>query len=186
MNESRLEKIRIFYQKYRRLPSYSEMLKLFSLSSKNAIYKIVKKLTAEGILKKEGKKLSPTKNFFSLPFLGLVKAGFPTMAEETIDFLSLDEYLIENPQASFFLKVSGDSLINLGIFPGDLALIERKKEANNNDIVLALIDNEWTLKILRKDRNQIFLESANPKYPKFLPKEELQIFGVMKAIIRKF
>lgn len=186
MNNDRLEKIKIFYSKYRRLPSYSEMLKLFNFSSTNAVFKVIKRLINEGFLRKNNNKLSPTEKFFSLPFYGLVKAGFPAMADETVDFLSLDEYLINKPQSSFFLKVSGDSLTNLGIFPNDLAIIERTKEARNNELVLALIDGQWTLKILKKINGQVFLTAANNKYPPFYPKEELQIFGIVKAIIRKF
>lgn len=186
-NSKRLTKIKNFYRKWRRLPSYSEMLKLFGFSSKNAIFKIIKNLIKEGFLKKENNKLSPTPKFFALPFLGEVKAGFPILAEEDRNYLTLDEYLIENPNSSFLLKVSGDSLAGIGIFDGDIVVIERKKEASNGDIVLAQIDREWTLKILKKDRIRrlVFLEAANPKYPPLYPQKELQIFGVVKAVIRK-
>jgi len=161
------------------------MLKLFGLSSKKAIFDLVHKWIDEGFLKKIGSKISPTSKFFALPLLGLVKAGFPILAEENRDYLTLDEYLIEDPQSSFLLKVSGDSLIGTGIFDGDLVVIERKKEASNGDIVLAQIDREWTLKILEKYQGVIRLKSANPKYPAFSPREELTIFGVVKAVVRK-
>ncbi len=185
MND-RLAKIKKFYQKHKRLPSYSEMLNLFGLSSKNAVFKIVNKLTELGFLKKDNNKLAPTSKFFSLPLLGLVRAGFPILAEEDRDYLTLDDYLIEDPQSSFLLKVKGDSLIGLGIFEGDLVIIERKKLANPGDVVLAQIDREWTLKILKRDLGKFHLESANPKYPPFYPQQELQIFGVVKAVVRKF
>ncbi len=182
---NRLNIIKRFYRKYHRLPSYSEMLKLFGLSSKKAIFDIVHRWIDEGIFKKIGTHLSPTSKFFALPLLGLVKAGFPILAEENRDYLTLDEYLIEDPQSSFLLKVSGDSLVGAGIFDGDLVIIERKKEALNGDIVLAQIDREWTLKILEKYQGIIKLKSANPKYPPFSPHEELSIFGVVRAVVRK-
>lgn len=185
MSLNRLSIIKKFYRKYRRLPSYSEMLKLFGLASKKAIFDIVHKLVDEGFFKKINNKLAPTSKFFALPLLGLIKAGFPILAEENRDYLTLDEYLIEDPQSSFLLKVSGDSLIGAGIFDGDLVIIERKKEAGNGDIVLAQIDREWTLKILEKNQGVVKLRSANPKYPPFLPHEELQLFGVVKAVVRK-
>lgn len=185
MND-RLSRIKKFYKKQRRLPSYSEMLQLFNLSSKNAVFKIVQKLVESGFLKKENNKLAPASKFFALPLVGLVKAGFPILAEENRDYLTLDEYLIGDPQSSFLLKVSGDSLIGLGIFDGDIVIIERKRLATSGDIVLAQIDREWTLKILKKDGIKTHLESANPKYPPFFPKQELQIFGVVKAVVRKF
>ncbi|PIS09093.1 LexA family transcriptional repressor [Candidatus Beckwithbacteria bacterium CG10_big_fil_rev_8_21_14_0_10_34_10] len=185
MLEKRLGKLKGFYKRFRRLPSYSEMLQLFNLASKNSVFKLVNKLVELGFLEKERGKLSPGEKFFSSPFLGLVKAGFPVSADEELDLLSLDQYLIEKPQSSFLLKVSGDSLEGIGIFPGDLVIIERKNEASSGEIVLALIDSQWTLKILRKNRNKVVLESANPKYPLFYPENELKIFGVVKGVTRK-
>lgn len=186
--KDRLFTIKKFYRKFKRLPSYSEMLKLFGFSSKNAVFKIVQKLIAEGFLKKENNKLAPTSKFFALPFLGIIKAGFPILAEEDRNYLTLDEYLMEDPSSSFLLKVSGDSLSGVGIFDGDIVIIKRMKEATSGDIVLAQIDREWTLKILKKDRRRqtIYLEAANPKYPPFYPRQELQIFGVVRAVVRKF
>lgn len=183
--EEKVKKLRSFYKKYHRLPSYTEMLKIFEFSSKNSVFKWVKKLIEAGFLKKEKRKLAPTDYFFALPLLGQVKAGFPILAEENRQYLSLEEYLIEDPNSSFLLRVSGDSLIGLGIFDGDLVVIERKRQANVGDIVLAQIDNEWTLKVLKKIGNRFYLDSANKKYPPFFPKEELKIFGVVRAVIRK-
>lgn len=186
MVSNRLNAIKKFFHKHKRLPSYSEMLKLFNLSSKNAVFKIVQKLIELNFLKKESHKLAPTSKFFALPLVGLVKAGFPILAEENRDYLTLDEYLIGDPQSSFLLKVSGDSLIGLGIFDGDLVIIDKKDQATSGDVVLAQIDREWTLKILKKDGVKAYLEAANPKYPPFYPVQELEIFGVVKAVIRKF
>ncbi len=185
MVTDRLSIVKTFYRKYRRLPSYSEMLKLFRLASKKAIYDIVQTWIEQDIITKINNKIAPTSKFFSLPLLGVIKAGFPILAEENKDYLTLDEYLIEDPQSSFLLKVSGDSLIGEGIFDGDLVIIEKKREAINGDIVLAQIDREWTLKILEKMGTFVQLRSANPKYPPFRPTEELQLFGVVKAVVRK-
>lgn len=184
----RLALIKKFYRHYRRLPSYAEMLKLFNVSSKNAVFKIVHKWIEEGFIKKEADKLAPTSKFFSLPLLGIIKAGFPIIAEEDRNYLSLEEYLIEDPQTSFLLKVSGDSMIDAGIYEGDIVIIEQKKDARPGDIVLAQIDREWTLKILQKDRDRKtnYLIAANAKYPPFYPRAELQIHGIVKAVVRKF
>lgn len=186
--EEKLNRVKKFFRKYRRLPSYSEMLRLFGFSSKNAVFKIVQKWIEEGVLKKDNNKLAPTSKFFALPLLGLIKAGFPILAEEDKNYLTLDEYLIEDPNSSFLLKVSGDSLSGVGIFDGDIVIIQRKKEANSGDVVLAQIDREWTLKILKRDRSRrlAYLEAANPKYPPFYSHQELQIFGVVRGVVRKF
>lgn len=183
----RLEQVKKFYRKYNRLPSYSEMLKIFKLASKKAIHDIVHKWVDEGILRIEENKLAPASSFFGLPLFGLIKAGFPIMADENKQYLSLDEYLIEDPTSSFLLKVSGDSMMNAGIFDGDVVVIERKKNALPGDIVLAEIDKEWTLKIYKRDRTKRtpYLEAANPKYPPFYPRQELVIHGIVRGVVRK-
>lgn len=187
MKTDRLDILKRFYKKHHRLPSYGEMLKLFGFSSKNSVFKMVKQFIDEGVLQKYNGKLAPASRFFSLPLLGLVKAGFPILSEEDKKYLTLDEYLIEDPVSSFLLTVSGDSLMDLGIFDGDIVIIERKKSAAAEDIVLAEIDRQWTLKILRKDKDKqkMYLASANAKYPPFYPREELKIHGIVKAVVRK-
>jgi len=187
MLKDRLEKIKKFYFKNKRLPSYFEMLKLFDLSSKKSIYDLVNKLIKAGFLKKDDRKLSPTSLFFSLPVLGIVKAGFPILTDENKEYLSLEEYLIEDPQSSFLLRVSGDSLIDIGVFEGDYVIIKKTKIANTGEIVLAEIDGEWTLKIFQHDRQgNPYLQPANPRYPPLYPQFKLTIFGVVQAVIRKF
>ncbi|MEK7071127.1 MAG: S24 family peptidase [Patescibacteria group bacterium] len=183
----RLDSLKRFYKKKRRLPSYSEMLQLFGVNSKNSIFKIIKLFVEEGFIKKESGKLSPTSKFFQLPLLGLVKAGFPILAEEDKKYITLDDYLIGDPVSSFLLTVSGDSLMDLGIFEGDIVIVERRKNAQTGDIVLAEIDRSWTLKIFRKDKTtgKPYLIAANAKYPPFYPREELIIHGVIKALVRK-
>lgn len=187
MENDILPTIKKFYRINRRLPSYSEMLKLFKVASKKTIYTYIQKLIDDGFLKKDNKKLAPTKMFFALPVLGMIQAGYPIIAEQNKSYLTLDEYLIEKPDTSFLLKVHGDSMINAGIFEGDLVVIEQKRTIRAGDIVLAEIDREWTLKVYKQDikKKTAFLEAANPKYPPFYPKQELKIHGVVKAVVRK-
>ncbi|MFH0818554.1 MAG: S24 family peptidase, partial [Patescibacteria group bacterium] len=146
--KTKLEKIRKFYIDNKRLPSYQEMLGLFGLKSKNSIHKIINKLIeAEYIIKNKFGKLSATQKLFGIKILGDVQAGFPSSAEEELsDAISLDDYLISNKQASFLLKVSGTSMINAGLHPGDLVIVEKGRDPKNNDIVVASVDNEWTIK----------------------------------------
>ena len=186
MRQQYLQNLQIFYKKNKRLPSYSEMLGLFGLASKNAIAKIVTKLVEQGYLDKISGKVSPANLFFQVPLLGNVKAGFPTGAEEDLNFMSLDEYLVDKPNSSFMLKVAGDSLEGIGIFKGDIVILEKEKSANRGEIVLALIDGEWTLKIIEKVNGATVLRSANPKYPDFYPHLSLEIFGIVKSVIRKY
>lgn len=162
------------------------MLDLFGFRSKRSIFKVVQKLIEEGFVKKINKKLAPTDKFFALPMLGTVPAGFPIIADEHRKYLTLDEYLIGDPISSFLFTVRGDSLIGVGIYDGDVVVVEQGNKPAPGDIVLAEIDREWTLKILKKDsESSVYLEAANPKYPPFYPTQELRIFGIVKAVVRK-
>lgn len=184
-----LPKIVSFYRKNRRLPSYREMLKITNLKSTNAIHKIVDSLITAGILEKdENGKLSPTRKIFGeIKVLGIVEAGFPSPAEEElIDTMTLDEYLIKNREATYLLQARGDSMINAGIMPGDLVLVERGPEPKPGDIVIAEVDGKWTMKYFRKLGKKAYLAPANKNYKPIFPEEELNIAAVVRAVIRKY
>lgn len=144
-------------------------------------------LTDCGFLEKDtGGKFAPGESFFALPLVGSVPAGFPVPdAAEVSDTLSLDQYLVDKPSSSFLLKVSGDSLKDLGILPGDLAVIEKTARAKHNDVVLARVDGEWTLKIFTLRNKSVVLLPANVAYRPIVPRHELSVYGVMKGIVRK-
>jgi repressor LexA len=119
--------------------------------------------------------------------IGLVEAGFPSPAEEElVDNLSLDEFLIENREATFLLKVSGDSMTGAGILPGDMVIVDKGRTPRSGDIVIAQVDGEWTMKFLRKRGADVALLAANPKYQPIRPKEELKVAGVVTAVVRKY
>jgi SOS regulatory protein LexA len=119
--------------------------------------------------------------------LGYVEAGFPAGAEEELlDTMSLDEFLIDKAEATYILKVKGDSMIDAGIMPGDMVLVERGKRARVGDVVVALIDGEYTLKYYREKGGKPYLEAANEKYKPLYPKEELKLEAVVVALVRKY
>lgn len=186
--EKRRSSLIKFYKQNKRLPSYAEMLFLFKLKSKNAIYKVVQKFIEAGLVNKDSSgKLVPAKLSEPLRVLGDVQAGFPSPAEEELaDTLSLDDYLIHNREASFLLRVSGESMIEAGIQPGDLVILERGREPKSGDVVVAEIDHEWTIKYFVKRGSQVFLKPANKAFPVIIPKEELKIAGVVTSVIRKY
>ncbi len=189
MDESKKgERILNFYQAKRRMPSYREMLKLFSFKSTNAVHKLVDKLISAGFLSRDGSgHLLPGEGWGKVQVLGLVEAGFPTMVEETnLDTLSLDDWLIENKESTYLLRVKGDSMIDASIREGDMVLVEKTERVKLGDIVVALIDGEWTMKYLREKSGKRYLEPANPKFKPLFPRETLSIVAVVKAVIRKY
>jgi len=183
-----IQSLRNFYQKHNRLPSYAEMLKLFHFRSKNAVFKTVRKLCDSGVLEKDSTgKLIPLKLLPKLRLLGAIEAGFPSPAEEElIDTLSMDEFLINRPEASYLLKVSGDSMIDAGIHAGDLVIVERGRSVKNGDIVIAQVDGEWTMKYYYKKGKEVLLKPANARYKPIHPQRELIVGGVVTACVRKY
>lgn len=116
-------------------------------------------------------------------------AGFPSPAEQYIESpLDLNELLVHNRPATFFVRASGDSMINAGIRSGDILVVDRSLNAENGSIVIACVDNEFTVKYLVSDAQGVRLEAANPNYqPIHLDGEmELKIFGVVTSVIHQF
>ncbi|MCE9613428.1 MAG: transcriptional repressor LexA [Lentisphaerae bacterium] len=181
-------RLRAFYARERRVPGYNEMLTLFDYRSKNAVFGLLRRMQAAGYLTKKQGKLAPTgKIAGAIRMLGSVRAGFPSPAEEELlDTLSLDEFLVERPDATFMLKVTGDSMIDAGILPGDIVLVEKGVAPRNNDIVIAQVDGEWTMKYFVKRGKDITLEAANKKYAPIRPRQSLELAGVVRTVIRKF
>lgn len=185
---ARVSEIREFYRKSGRMPSYSEISELTGLRSKNAVFKFIGKLVTLKVLEKDKKgRLIPLALANPIRVLGSVEAGFPSPAEEErVDTLSLDDLLIQNREATFLLKVSGDSMTGAGILPGDMVIVDKGQPPKSGDIVIAQIDGEWTMKYLRKRDDRVTLVPANPKYQVLKPKNELKIAGVVTAVVRKY
>jgi SOS regulatory protein LexA len=177
-----------FYRRHHRMPSVRELQRLYGFRSSRAAAKLAARLIAQGFLAKDHTgKLLPTQYFRETRVLGAVEAGFPSPAEEELaDTIDLDEFLIKNKEATYLLKVTGDSMIEAGILPGDMVLVERGLEPHDGDIVIAQIDHAWTMKYFSKRGRKVYLEAANTKYPPLYPKDELHIAAVVIGSVRKY
>jgi repressor LexA len=181
-------KIESFYSDNKRMPTYSEMLKLFGFKSKNAVFRVVEKLIDAGLVAKDHLgRLVPSSSFGEIQMAGLVTAGLPaTVEEELLDRVNLDDLLIEKKATTYMLEVDGDSMIDAHIEKGDMVLVERANQAKDGQIVIAEIDGEFTMKYFRKEGNKVWLEPANKKYKPIYPEHSLNINAVLKAVIRKY
>lgn len=118
-----------------------------------------------------------------------VAAGFPSPAADYVEkSLDLNAYLVAHREASFFFRVSGDSVSGAGIIDGDVVLIDRSINPCHGQFVLAVIDGEYTLKRLHHLHGVIELHPENPAFTPIRLSEgqELQIWGVVAAVIRKY
>lgn len=118
-----------------------------------------------------------------------VQAGFPSPAEDYLEsLLSLDDYLIDNLAATFFVKIIGNSMSGLGICEGDIAVVNRALTPKTNDIVIAVVDNEFLIKELIVGNGMLWLKPHYPNYPN-IPLREARgdmIWGVVSGIVRKY
>ena len=111
-----------------------------------------------------------------------ISAGFPSPADDyTEENIDLNEYLISNPFSTFFLRVKGDSMINSGIKDKDLIIVDKSLTAKPGDIIIAMVDGEFTIKRLSIKNNELYLKAENHNYPDFSFRNhiDVQIYGVV-------
>jgi DNA polymerase V len=133
-------------------------------------------------------KTKQSKKIFLPLYSSRVAAGFPSPADDYIDLkLSLDEYFIKSPHSTFFVTVEGDSMTGDAIVPGDMLIIDRSSEPQDGDIVLAVVDSEFTLKRYQKKNGKMYLVPSNLKYQPIEIKGDMEfvIWGVVTGVVRK-
>lgn len=132
---------------------------------------------------------SPTPPRLALPFFGCpVRAGFPSPAEDYVcEHLDLNEHLISNKEATFFVRAKGHSMTGAGIQDGDLLVVDRSLTASHRSVVIAVVDGEFTCKRLYKRAGRIRLIAENTEFPAidFNDGQELQIWGVVTNVIHR-
>jgi len=187
-DRSYLASLQDYYARHRALPSYASIGSLLGLRSKSSVAALVARLKLAGMLQSTpDRRLAPTRRFFERPLADApVHAGLPSMIDDApADALTLDDYLIEHPSQTVLVRVKGDSMIDAGIFDGDLAVVEKRSAARRGDIVIAIVDNQFTLKRLDLERGRFVLRPENKAYAVIRPEGTLEIFGVMVGLVRK-
>ncbi|MCB1116137.1 MAG: translesion error-prone DNA polymerase V autoproteolytic subunit [Chlamydiia bacterium] len=119
-------------------------------------------------------------------FSNNVRAGFPSPAEDHIEqTLDLNHHLIKHPAATFFVRVEGDSMKRGGIHHGDLLIVDRALSPKNGQIVVAILNGEFTVKRIYKEKNTLYLKPENPDFPPIKVTEEMdfQVWGVVTFAI---
>lgn len=177
-------------------PSLSDLATAFGVSSKNSIAKVVNTLVNAKFLEKDPKGrikiIAQTRDddggmsAMTLPLFGPIAAGFAAPVEEHAEEqITIENYLVKNRSSTFLLRVKGDSMIDAAIYEGDLVVVDRSKQPKPGDIVVGVLDGEFTLKRLKKDKGKYYLQAENPAYPDLFALEELNVAGVVVGLMRK-
>jgi repressor LexA len=173
-------------------PTYREICRRFRYKSTRAAADHVAALEKKGfVTRKKGlaRGLHLVRKSTGIPLLGRIAAGLPREAlTSSGERLNLDpaSYGITDRSRAFALSVTGDSMIGRQIFEGDIVLLENEAIPRDGDIVAALIDNESTLKTFVREEGKVWLRAENPLYPDLKPALDLQVQGVVRAVIRFF
>ena len=175
-------------------PSVREIGEAVGLSSSSTVHNHLNQLERRGLIKRDASKSRTVqlvqekeiddkrRNAIAVPIVGNVAAGVPILAEQNIE-----DHLMLSPDIAqegwFLLKVRGDSMVNAAILDGDLVLVRPKQEASNGQIVVALVEDEATVKRFHRENGRIELIAENPNYAPIVP-DTLSIVGDVRAVIR--
>jgi len=184
-----LAKLQNYYAKHHSFPSYARLCRVLGIAAKSAVNKVLLRLVEQGYLKRTVDEVwVPAESFFERKLSDApVVAGLPTFVSNvTADPFMIDQFLVNNPSKTILVPVQGDSMINAGINDGDVVVVELGSTANNGDIIVAAVDDQFTVKTLGKKRGKAVLLPANDSYPIIRPKESLEIIGVIVGLIRKY
>lgn len=181
-----------------RLPSVRELMTALGYKSPRSAALIIEELVQKGILKKRSdgdlqlvKDPEPNSahaQTIDIPLVGLVTCGMPILARENIEGYIPVSITLARPGSKYFLlRASGDSMNKAGINDGDLLLVRQQSTADNGDRVVALIDDEATVKEFHRSKDTIVLmpRSSNKKYKQIILTEDFQIQGIVMAVIPK-
>ena len=183
-----LAKLRDYYAEHRVLPSYSAVAALLGLRSTSAVAAFVKRMKEGGFLDSApGGRLQPGHRFFERPVSDIQRPGIPHAVNDApVEGLNVDAYLVDQPSRTVLLTVKEDSMIEAGLMPGDTVVVKRGAPAKPGDVVVAIVDNEFTVKYLAHDRRGFFLKPGNKAHAPIRPKDDLEIYGLVVGMFRKY
>lgn len=176
-------------------PSVREICKAVNLSSTSSVHGHLKRLEKKGFIKRDPTKpraleivelQNNKREMLNIPIVGKVTAGMPILATENIeDTFSIPLEFVRHNRELFMLRISGESMINRGIRDGDLAIIEKAESARNGEIVVALIENEATIKTFYKEEDHIRLQPENDTMSPIIV-DDCSILGKLVGLYRQY
>ncbi|MDP2624636.1 MAG: transcriptional repressor LexA, partial [Candidatus Peregrinibacteria bacterium] len=171
----------------------------FGVSSDNSVLKHLKALEEKGYIEKDDtprgikllskikEQLEAAANVACIPLLGTIPAGGAVEAEENIlGTFEVGRGLMKTKTGSYLLRVTGSSMIDAGIYEGDMVLVSPEQNPRHGDVVVALVDGENTVKRYMNERGKIYLKAENPEYENIYPTQQLEVQGVVNGLIRNY
>lgn len=182
-----LGKLQDYYAQHKVLPSFTSVARLVGLKSTSAVAAMVNRMKVVGVLDQApDRRLQPGKRFFEREIADSVRAGAPQPANDALrDVVSIDDLMIKNPSRTVLLTVKGDSMIEAGLLPGDTVIVERGAPTSPGNIVVAIVDSEYTVKYLARDKTGFYMKPGNKDYSIIRPKDGLEVFGRVIGAFRK-
>lgn len=183
-----LDRLRDYYAEHRHIPSFKRIAELMGFGSKAAVSKLMDRLAVAGFIERSDDTWVPSDAFFERTLVeATVRAGAPDRIESAgSNPFYVDSYLVHTPSKTVMVSVKGDSMIEAGIHDGDIVVVERSRAATSGDFVIAIVDDEFTLKELRFEKGKPVLLPHNKAYPAIRPKGELEIYGVVTGLVRRY
>lgn len=183
-----LAALRTYWKRHQTFPAMSKLCDVVGLSSTSSVFALVGRLVNAGFLERVEGRIAPTKRFFARPVVNTVRAGLPQPAsQDSVELITIDDFLIDDPNRTVLCRVRGDSMKDVGLLDGDLVVVEKNSATKPGDIVVAIVDEEFTVKTLRLDaQNRYYLEPANPAFADIHPTGSLEIFGVVTGSFRRY
>jgi len=187
-----LDYIHNFFRERGYPPSVREICAATNLKSTATVHDYLVQLEKKGYIKRDPQKpraieimnVIANKDLIDVPLIGKVTAGEPILAQENIESVfPLPKEMLPDAEV-FMLSVKGDSMINAGIFSGDYVLVQSTNTAENGDIVVALLDDEATIKRFYKETDYIRLQPENPSMAPIIVKD-LKILGKVVGLFRR-
>lgn len=168
----------------------AKLADVLGLASSGGVFKVLGRLVDQGYLERVDGRMAPTKKFFALPVMGTVRAGVPQPESQDAgeELVGVEDFLVHHPERTVFCRAKGDSMRDAGILDKDMLVVERNTPTKDGDIVVAVVDNELTVKKLFIDHEHggWQLQPANPAYTVIRATSSLEVLGVVKGVFRRF
>ncbi len=186
-DEGYLAALRTYWKRQQAFPSMAKLCEVVGLASTSSVFALVGRLVDAGYLERTEGRIAPTPRFFARPLVSTVRAGVPQpVGQDAVELLTIDDYLIDDPNRTVLCRVRGDSMKDAGLLDGDIVIVEKNSATKAGDIVVAIVDDEYTIKTLRLNgHGRYYLQPANGAFADIHPVGSLEIFGVVTGSFRR-